>query len=190
MTESWRLPREYEEPFREALDHASKRRIGDLHALLRGLTEQQATAAISLCGYVCAYTAINTVSRRWPTDGGLRLMAEKTPKGVEEDAPYGVTEENVYLYLSKCALGFQSYADVFGDVFGSLEETLAAPFFITVDLMATFLPKGQTIGDFLDIIEDAYEKAWLLDLNLLPALMVRARMPQPEGASDGSGGSR
>lgn len=34
------------------------------------------------------------------------------------------------------------------------------------------------------MIEDAYEKAWLLDLNLLPALMVRARMPQPEQAID------
>ncbi|MBO0801652.1 MAG: hypothetical protein J2P25_01050 [Nocardiopsaceae bacterium] len=190
MNESWRLPREYEEPFRDALDHAAKRRIGDLHALLRGLTEQQATAAISLCGYVSAYIAIDVVERRWPTDAAVRRMAQKLAE-VKVDRQYGVTEENVYLYLSKCALGFQSYADVFGDAFGSLEETLAAPFFFATDMLAGFLPKnGQTIWEFLDVIEDAYEKAWLLDLNLLPALMVRARMPQPEGASDGGGGSR
>ncbi|MBO0803824.1 MAG: hypothetical protein J2P25_12220 [Nocardiopsaceae bacterium] len=190
MSIAGELPREFEAPFREALDHAAKRQVGDLHALLTGMTEQQLDIALSMCGFVAAYTAINTVNRRWPTDGGLRLMAEKAVKGFEEDAPYGATEENVYLYLSKCALGFQSYADVFGDAFSSLEETLAAPFFITIDLLATFAPKEKTIWEFLDVIEDAYEKAWLLDLNLLPALMVRARMPQPEGASDGSGGSK
>ncbi|MBO0804206.1 MAG: hypothetical protein J2P25_14170 [Nocardiopsaceae bacterium] len=190
MDARWRLPREFEEPFRDALDHAAKRRIGELRALLQGLTDQQTDVAVNMCGFVCAYTAINTVSRRWPTDGGLRLMAEKATEGTGRDAPYGVTEQNVYLFLSKCALGFKTYPEVFADAFDDPDVFLSAPFHITVNLLGTFVPKDKTIWEFLDVIEDAYEKAWLLDLNLLPALMVRARMPQPEGVSDASGGSR
>jgi hypothetical protein len=189
MSDNWRLPREIEEQFRDALDHAAKRRADELRSLLRRMVDgNQIDAAVQLCGLVAAYTAINTVSRRWPTDSGLRLMAEKIVQA--DDEPHGVTEQNVYLFLSRCALGSESFADVFGDAFDDADKFIAAPFFLTADMLATFVPKGQTIWEFLDVIEDAYEKAWLLDLNLLPALMVRARMPQPEQAPDESTGSR
>ncbi|MBO0804390.1 MAG: hypothetical protein J2P25_15110 [Nocardiopsaceae bacterium] len=190
MNDSWRFPSKFEEPFRDALDHAAKRRTGELRALRERMTSQQIDAAVSLCGLVVAYTAINTVSRRWPTDSGLRLMAKKTVEGGNRDEQSGVTEQNMYLFLSQCALGFKPFAEVFSDVFNDPDEFFAAPFYLTINLLATFLPKDKTIWEFLDVIEDAYEKAWVADLNLLPALMVRARMPQPEGASDGSGGSR
>jgi hypothetical protein len=51
-------------------------------------------------------------------------------------------------------------------------------FFITVKVLATFTPKGKDMGEFLDLMEAAREGAWLLDLNLLPALMFRARLPR------------
>jgi hypothetical protein len=182
MNESWRLPREIEAQFRDALDHAAKRHISELHALLHSMTDrQQIDAAVHLCGLVAAYTAINTVSRRWPTSSGLHLMAEKIAQA-KVDEPYGVTEQNVYLFLSRCALGSESFADVFGDAFEDADAFIAAPFFLTVDTLATFVPKGQTIWEFLDVIEDAYEKAWLADLSLLPALIVRARMQQEQQA--------
>jgi len=190
MNIDWQLPRNFEQPFREALDHASKRHIAELRALLGRMTEQQIDVAVNLCSFVAAYTAIDVVSRKWPTDDGLRFMAEKTVQGVEADAPFGVTEQNVYLFLSRCALGFESFPDVFSDVFATPDELLAAPFFLTVDLLATFAPKEKTIWEFLDAIEDAYEKAWLLDLDLLPALMVRARMPQQQQAPDASAGGQ
>jgi uncharacterized membrane protein len=85
----------------------------------------------------------------------------------------------VYLFTSQCALGFKPYADVFADIFGTPDDLLAAPFFIAVSVLAAYVPKGKTIWEFLEQIETAYEGAWLLDLNVLPALMVRARMPQP-----------
>lgn len=177
MKSGWRLPKELEEPFREALDHASKRRTAELRALRERMTSAQIDTAVSLCGLVAAYTAVNTVSRRWPTDDGLRLMAEKTVEGGNRDEQSGVTAENMYRFLSECALGFKPFAEVFGGTFQDPDEFFAAPFFLTVNLIATFLPQGSSLGEFLDVIEDAYEKAWLLDLNLLPALMVRARMP-------------
>lgn len=179
MDDNRRITKEFEEPFREALDHASKRRVAELSALRERMTAQQIDATVGLCGLVAAYTAINTVSRRWPTDGGLHLIAEKTVEGENPDKQFGVTEQNVYRFLSQCALGFKPFADVFGDEFEDPETFFAAPFFLTVNLIAAFCPKDMSIGEFLDVIEDAYEKAWLLDLNLLPALMVRARMPQP-----------
>lgn len=189
MMADWRLPQKFEEPFRDALGHAAKRRLGELRALRESMTDEQLEATVSLCGIVAAYVAINTVSRRWPTDSGLHLMAQKTVEGSNPDEVSGVTEENMYLFLSECALGFKTFAGVFAERFDDLDTFYAAPFFLTVNLMASFCPEGKTIWEFLDMIEDAYEKAWLLDLNLLPALMVRARMPQPEQAADASGAS-
>jgi hypothetical protein len=180
MNDSRRFPKEFEEPFRDALDHAAKRRTAELRVLRERLTAQQVEATVGLCGLAAAYTAINAVGRKWPTDSGLRLMAKKTVEDGNRDEQSGVTEQNMYLFLSECALGFKPFAKVFAGVFEDPDEFFAAPFFLTINLLATFLPEGQTVWEFLDVIEDAYEKAWLLDLNLLPALMVRARMPQPE----------
>lgn len=179
MNQSWRIPEETEKSFRKALDYASKRRLAELHSTLGQLGEDRLSEAVGLCALMAAYTAIDVVSRRWPTDDGLRMMAGKTAAG-NHDEEFGVTEQNVYLFLSQCALGFQPFAEVFRDAFDDPRKFLAAPFFLTVDLLATFAPKGKTIWEFLERIESAYETALLLDLDLLPALMVRARMPQPD----------
>jgi hypothetical protein len=112
------------------------------------------------------------------------LLAQKTVEGGTSFAEFGVTEQNVYLFTTKCALGFEPYDEAFNGVFDDPHEFLSAPFFITVNVLATFVPKGQTIWEYLNLIEAAYEAAWLADLNLLPALMVRSRMPQPEPSPD------
>lgn len=129
------------------------------------------------------------VERRWPPDASVRRMAEGVARA-KADAPYGVTEENAYLFLSRCALGFESYGDVFGDAFEDADTFAAAPFFLTIDMLAAFRPKDKSIWEFLDVIEDSYERAGLLDLNLLPALMMRARMPLPEQPPNASVGER
>lgn len=98
--------------------------------------------------------------------------------GTSSFAEFGVTEENVYLFISRCALGSTPYEDVFADIFPDPTEFFAALFFITVKVLATFTPKGKDMGEFLDLMEAALEGAWLLDLNLLPALMFRARLPR------------
>jgi hypothetical protein len=41
MHPGWRIPAEIEKPFRDALDHAAKRRVSELHSMLERLTEEQ-----------------------------------------------------------------------------------------------------------------------------------------------------
>lgn len=173
------IPLKYEKSFRDALNHAGHKRVEELRALLGGMSDHEVAAAVQLCGLTAAYTAINVVSRRWPTDEGLRLIGEKTEESAGSDRWPGVTTQNVYLFLSRCALGFEDFTEVLGSAFKDADDLLMAPFFVTVQVLGTFGPKEKSIGEFLDMVEDAYEKAWQLDLNLLPALMVRARIPQP-----------
>lgn len=183
------FPQKYERPFRDALNHAGSKRVDELRAALRGMTEEQVGASIQLCAYVAAYTMSDVVSRRWPTDAEVRQIAEGTAKSAGVNAWPGVTAQNLYLFLSRCALGFEDLAEVLGSTFEDTDDLLMAPFFLTVNLLGTFGPDEQSISEFLDVIEDAYEKAWLLDLNLLPALMVRARTSQSrQEAGSGAGG--
>lgn len=179
----WKLSEEIEKPFRHALDRAAKGKPDEVRELLHGMTDEQIAGCLTMSGWVAAYTAINAVSRRWPTDHGLHVLAQKVVEGGNRDEAQGVTEENVYKYVSEVALQCKSYADVFDGVFEDPGESLSAPLFIAVNVLTTFLPKDKTIWEFLDQIETAYEAAYLVDLNVLPALMVRARMPQPEQQS-------
>jgi hypothetical protein len=67
----------------------AKHRVGELHGLLRQLTDEQIAPAISLCGFVVAYTAIDVVERRWPADAGLHRMAMRTVEGHNPDEQFG-----------------------------------------------------------------------------------------------------
>ncbi|HSZ41770.1 MAG TPA: hypothetical protein VK817_17585 [Trebonia sp.] len=189
MHPNWRIPEENEKPFRDALNHAGLRHVSELHTMLEQMPEEQLAGSIGLCGFVSAYTAIDVVSRRWPTDAGLRQMAQGIAEEGTEYERFGVTEQNVYLWLSQCAIGLNAYTDVFADAFDDPYKFMAAPFFFTANIIARFRPRESDIGDFLDLIETAYEQAFAVDLNLLPALMVRNRLAQKtqeQGASTGN----
>lgn len=176
----WRLPEEIEKPFRHALATAGKGNAVEVRELLHQMTDEQIAACIRMSGWATAYAAISAVSRRWPTDHGLRVLAQKVVEGGNRDEAHGVTEANVYKYVSEVALQCKPYEDVFEGVFEDPGDLLIAPLFFAVNVLATFHPEDKTIWEFLDQIETAFEAAYLVDLNVLPALMVRARMPQPE----------
>lgn len=190
MNTGYGIPQKDEEAFRAALNHAGHKRVDELRSALDRMTDQQIATAVRLCGFVSAYTVIDVVNRRWPTDEGVRLIAEKTARSAGANAWPGVTEQNLHLFLSRCALGFEDFTVVLNDAFPDADDLLMAPFFLTIQLLGTFGPSEQSISAFLDVVEDAYEKAWQLDLNLLPALMVRARMPQPGKTPDSAAGNK
>jgi hypothetical protein len=64
MSPSWRIPEDTEKPFRQALDHAAKRRADELHGFLEELQEEQLAGIVGLCAIVTAYTAIDVTERK------------------------------------------------------------------------------------------------------------------------------
>jgi hypothetical protein len=170
------IPDESEHFFREALNHAGQCHVSELHDMLEPMPDEQLSGIIGLCGLVSAYTVIDVMGRAWPTDDGLRQIAHVITEEGKDYEQFGVTEQNLHLWLSQCAIRFNAYAEVFVDTFDDPRMFVAAPFFFTANIVARFRPRESRTGDFLDMIENAYESAFAFDPKLLPALMVRDRI--------------
>jgi hypothetical protein len=170
VSPGWGIPAEVEGPFREGLGHAAECRVSELRDVLDRLTEEQIVAVVGLCGAATVYLVIKALDFAWPTEQGLRWFAEKTAEGDTRYADLGVTPESVYDFLSQRLQGAKPAAS-------DPLAFLAVPFLITVSAYGVFWPEGRSLADFIDEFEDAYEKAAMLNSDVLAALMVRARTP-------------
>ena len=169
-----------EEPTREMLGHAIRGEMRDLAALIRSVGDERYRQALGLCLTAAAYVAVD-VAGRWPTDADVREVARLVS---ERGTEIPLAQEDVYDYLSGSALGFKSLPEALGDDLAA--ATL--PVFITGTLLVAFRPEGKKWWDYLDQIWGAYEKAEALDMSVLPALQVRARMAKEasdRGAAQG-----
>ncbi len=113
-----------------------------------------------------AYIAID-VSERWPTDVDAprdRGNAAESATGLD------ISEQEIYEYLSRVALGSEKLDDVF-----SAEGVATVPLYATANLLLTFCPRDKDWWEYLDQIWDAAETAERTSLTVLPALMLRAR---------------
>jgi hypothetical protein len=157
-----------EEPTRDMLGHAIRGERSDLAALIRSAGNERYRQVLGLCLTAAAYVAVD-VSGRWPTDADTREIARVV---AERGTEIKLDQADVYDYLSGAALGFRPLPEALGD------DTAAAalPVLITGSLLFTFRPAGQKWWDYLDQILSAYETAETVDLSVLPALQVRARM--------------
>ena len=81
-----------------------------------------------------------------------------------------ITEQEIYEYLSRVALGPEKLDDVF-----SIEGLATIPLFATANLLLSFCPRDKEWWEYLDQIWDAAETADRVSLSVLPALMLRAR---------------
>jgi hypothetical protein len=162
------IDRKVEEPTRDMLGHAIRGEMQDLAALIQSVGDERYRQVLGLCLVAAAYAAVD-VSGRWPTDADLREIARVV---VEHETEVQLDQADVYDYLSGAALGFKPLPEALGD------EVSAAtlPVFITGSMLFTFKPKGQEWWDYLDQIWGAYETAETVDVSVLPALQVRARM--------------
>lgn len=131
------------------------------------------------------YLAVKALSFGWPTEQGMRWFAEKTAEGGTRYEDLGITRESVYQFLSQCWRGAVPAPGVFGDLEDDPFVCVAAPFFVVVSAHDVFLSEGQSLGDFIDEFEDAYEKARMLDSHVLAALMARVGAPCVEQAPAG-----
>jgi hypothetical protein len=155
-----------EQPTRKMLGHAIRHELDDLAALVRTEGNEALIGSIPLCLFVSAYIAID-VSDRWPTDADLREIAKNAAESVTR---LDITQQEIYEYLSRVALGSEKLDDVF-----SIEGLAVIPLYATANLLLTFCPDDKEWWEYLDQIWGAAETADRTSLTVLPALMLRAR---------------
>jgi len=173
MTIPWISPN-IEKPFRNVLGHAVRNEIDELHGVLLGLTDRQIINCANLSAFVAGYIAITACGRQWPIDKNLRRIGEGATISSSALA-FGLKADDVYAYVKRVALGGET-ADA---VFPTAEDPITLSFFITGQLLVAFGKVEEHWWDYLTRIEEAYEAAQATDLDLLPALMLRARRPVP-----------
>jgi hypothetical protein len=165
-----------EKPTRDMLGHAIRGELPDLATLIQSVGGEQYRYVLGLCMTAAAYIAVD-VSGRWPTDADVKEIARLV---AERETEIQLDQADVYDYLSRAVLDFQPLPDALGD------DVAAAtlPVLITGSMLFTFRPKGGKWWDYLDQIWAAYAAAERLDVSVLPALQVRARMLKAVEARD------
>jgi hypothetical protein len=154
-----------EQSTRKMLGYAIRHEVDELAALVRAAGNETLLASLPLCLLASAYIAID-VSGRWPADADLKEIAKDAAVSVTR---LNLTEQEIYEYLSRSALGNEKLDDVF-----SVEGLMSIPLFATANLLMTFCPREKEWWEYLDQIWDAVEAAERTSLAVLPALTLRA----------------
>jgi hypothetical protein len=160
------IDQKIEKSTRTMLGHALRHELDELANVIRALDDEALARSASLCLFASAYIAID-VSEHWPTDADLREIAQHAAQSVTR---LDITEQEIYEYLSRVALGSEKLDDVF-----SVEGIFTVPLYATANLLLKFGPEEKEWWEYLDQIWDAAETADRTSLSLLPALMLRAR---------------
>jgi hypothetical protein len=155
-----------EQPTRKMLGHAIRHELDDLAAVVQAQGGEALLASIPLCVLASAYISVD-VSDRWPTDADLREVAKSAAQSATQ---LDITEQEIYEFLSRVALGQEKLDDVFAP-----EGIATVPLFATANLLLTFCPHEKNWFEYLDQIWDAAEVADRTSPTVLPALMIRAR---------------
>jgi len=174
-----RLSADIEKPFRDALGHAIRNEIEEMHEGLLRLTDEQIASCLILCAFVSGYVAIDVCGRQWPDEDNLRRLGEATTKSNNARA-FGLKAEDSYAYVKRVALR----GELLTTVLSPPEDAGTLSFVITGRLLVAFGPADQHWWEYLNKIEETYEVALAADLDLLPALMLRARRLTSPGAPD------
>jgi hypothetical protein len=162
-----------EQPTRKMLGHAIRHELDELAALVRAQGSEVLLGSVPLCLFVSAYIAVD-VSGRWPTDADLREIAKRAAQSATQ---LDITEQEIYEYLSRVALGQDKIDDVF-----AAEGIATVPLFATANLLLSFCPHEKEWWEYLDQIWDAAETADRTSLTVLPALIIRARKTTTQDA--------
>ena len=159
-----------EQATRKMLGHAIRHELDDLAALVQAEGNEALLATIPLCLLASAYIAVD-VSGRWPTEADLREIAGSAAQSVTR---LDITEQEIFAYLSRVALGPDKLDDVF-----STEGVATIPLFATANLLLTFCPRDKEWWEYLDQIWDATETAERTSPAILPALILRTHNSSP-----------
>jgi hypothetical protein len=154
-----------EQATRKLLGHAIRHELDELAATAQSQGAEALIGSLPLCLLASAYIAID-VSDRWPAEADLREIAKSAAGSVTQ---LDITEQEIYAYLSRVALGPEKLDDVF-----SVEGLTTIPLFATANLLLTFCPREKEWWQYLDQIWAAAETAERTSPAVLPAVILRA----------------
>ncbi|MGH3246807.1 MAG: hypothetical protein ACRDOI_11430 [Trebonia sp.] len=174
-----RIGADIEKPFRDALEHALRNEHEEMFEVLLRLNDEQIASCLDLCATVSGYIAIDVCGRQWPDEDNLRRIGEATTESSNARA-FGLKAEDSYAYVKRVALR----GEPLNTVLSPLADAATLSFVITGHLLVAFRPADQHWWEYLNKIETAYEAAQTVDLDLLPALILRPHRPTPPSAPE------
>jgi len=172
-----------EKPFRKALGHALRNEHEQMREGLLRLTDEQIEACLGLCAYVSGYIAIYVCGMQWPDEDNLRGIGEATTTSNNARA-FGLKAEDSYAYVKRVALR----KEPLNTVFSPPDYAATLSFVITGHILVSFCKPEEEWWEHLTRVEEAWEFAQVVDLDLLPVLMLRSRQPAaPSGPPSSPG---
>lgn len=151
--------------FRVMLGYAIR---NELDEFMSGITEvgpQRYEEFITLAIRVAGHVAVDA-AERYPTDPDLKKTAQIAARSV---TGLPVTEEEIYLFLSKVVFGRETLAAVAED----RGKASLIPMFVTANLTISLSPRGVNQWSYLDVIESAIEAADKINFGVLPSMVYR-----------------
>jgi hypothetical protein len=168
---------------RTLIGHAVRGELDEMESLLHEIGPKQLTECLTLCLRVSGYVVIDVCGHVWPTDADLGEIARRM---AAVDLDFRLEEADAYAYLSKAALGFLPLFDVFTDK----QKAVIVPILTTAALLASYRPGGRHWWEYLDIIEQALDKAAPLPKEVVPAVLLWSRLNHAaESQQLGNGGN-
>jgi hypothetical protein len=159
-----------EKPTRTMIGNVIREEFDDLETEMRRIGNDMFERALVLCIFVSGYVAVE-VPEGWPTDADLREIARHTSVSA---GGFELSQDDVFAFLSRVALGNESMAKVFP----SPEVGVMLPLQVASTLLLAFRPRDKDWWEYLDVIEYALDAGAQVDRSVLPALMLFSRRDQ------------
>lgn len=152
---------------RTMLGHAVKDKPEEIPKVVEKIGDERFRECIGLCVCIAGYITVDVLGPEWPTEAGLRQMAKGAARS---ETTYELDESQIYDFLRKSAIGFQTL----DHVFSAREEMVIMPILMTASLMLTYCPREKGIWEYLDEIEAALEAADSVKQSFYPAMILFA----------------
>lgn len=158
---------------RDLFEVAVKGELEKIPSLADSLSEEDRAQCLQLSVLTTGHLAIAIVKNRWPTDDGLRRIAQNLA-----NAKLRVTldEDDVYTFLARVVFGFEHIERVFPD----LGKAFMLTVLVSANLLLVCCPEDTTMWRYMDQIEDAVEATSELPAHAIPSVVYRSRVPSED----------
>lgn len=151
--------------FRVMLGFAIQNKTDDFAGGILEVGAQRYEQFISLAINAAGHLVIDA-AERYPNDADLKKIASI---GAKARTNLPVTEEEIYLFLSKVVFGRETLAAVNPD----RGKASLVPMYALANLLIILSPTGTDQWTYLDVIESAIEAADKMNFGVLPSMVYR-----------------